>query len=305
MRQLKISQQITVRDTHSLNKYLSEVSAIQSGGLTAEEECNIAAEIQNPKTTPKRKKELIERLSKGNLRFVISVAKQYQFKGNVALELNDLINMGNLGLIKAAERFDHTRGFKFISYAVWWIRQSILQGVSENHTVVRLPLNKVSLKNKITRVSTTLEQYLERQPTDEEIALAIAKEDEKNQHLTAQDVTDITSKTQSSFSLDNYIQEQDSTTRFVDSMESSGFEDFQKILKNKDLRYELEKFMSILSKDESYVIRSFFGFEGREKTLEEISVDLGKTRERARQVKENALRKMKSRVGKTLLREYL
>lgn len=305
MRQLKITQQITVRDTQSLNKYLSEISALQSGGLTAEEECNIAEEIQNPKTTPERKKELVEKLTNSNLRFVVSVAKQYQFKGNVTLELNDLINMGNLGLIKAAERFDHTRGFKFISYAVWWVRQSILQGANDNHATVRMPMNKVSLKQKINQVSAALEQHLERKPTDEEIAIAIAKQDEKREHLTAQDVAEVSAKAQGSFSLDNYVQDQDSTLRFVDAMESSGFEDIQNALRNKDLRDELDRILATLSQDEQYVIRSFFGLDGREKTLEEISGDLKKTRERARQIKENALRKLKRNVGKTLLREYL
>jgi len=305
MRQLKITQQITVRDTASLSKYLSEVSGIQSGGLSAQEECDIAAEIQNPKTTEERKKELIKKLTEGNLRFVISVAKQYQRQNNIALELGDLINLGNLGMVKAAERFDHTRGFKFISYAVWWIRQSILQGTADHRNTVRMPLNKIGLQNKISRISSALEQHLERIPTEDEIALALAVEDEKQSHLTGSDIRDIVIKGQSSFSVDGYIQQDDRDTRFVDSMESSGLDELQSLLRNKDLRFELDRLMNKLHPTEKQVLTSFFGMDGAQKTLEEIGEEIGKTRERARQIKESALKKLKSKVGRTTLHEYL
>lgn len=304
MRQLKITQQVTVRDTASLDKYLQEVSSIQSGGLSAQEECEIAARIQNPKTPGREKQELMDKLTTGNLRFVISVAKQYQ-RNDILQDLGDLINAGNLGLVKAAERFDHTRGFKFISYAVWWIRQSILEDIAHNGKAVRMPQNKIGLHNKLKRIEATLEQHLERRPTQEEVAWALAHEDDKQAHLTGLDIQEVFVKNRQAFSMDSYVDDTDKDTRYIDSMESDGLSELQSAMRLNDLRFDLGRLLEKLKPIEVQVLRLSFGLDQEPMTLEEVGEAIGKTRERARQIREGGIRKLRNRVKDTTLHEYL
>ncbi|MDG1950181.1 MAG: sigma-70 family RNA polymerase sigma factor, partial [bacterium] len=285
MRQLKITKQITNRESVSLSKYLTEVSSIQSGGLSVEEEAEIAYELKNTKD-PIREQQLIDKLVLGNLRFVISVAKQYQ-KSTSKLELGDLINAGNAGMVKAAKRFDETRGFKFISYAVWWIRQSIMQEIADVGDVVRKPLNKIGLYNKVRRIQTDLEQHLERYPTSEEIAAELAMTDDKLGHISAKDIYELFAVNKYAFSVDSYVDATDKDARFIDTMTSTGLEDLEDGMTMTDLRYSLEKHIDRLKDNEKAVIKGFFGIGlTSPKSLAEIGEEIGLTRERCRQLKE-------------------
>lgn len=287
MRQLKITQNITNRENQSLEKYFQEVNKVDL--LTIEEEVTLAKRIQEGDEAA------LEKLVKANLRFVVSVAKQYQ---NRNLTLNDLINEGNLGLIKAAQKFDHTRGFKFISYAVWWIRQSIMQALAEQSRLVRLPLNKVGTISKISQAASVLEQKLERMPTEEELAklLDMAEEDIKNtMRITTRQL-----------SVDTPFEEgEDSSLLDVlvdDSMERTD----EKITYKDSLSIETERALSTLTERESQIIKMFFGIgEENPMSLEQISEILGLTRERVRQIKEKALRRLRHSSRSKLLAEYL
>ncbi|HEX9651100.1 MAG TPA: RNA polymerase sigma factor RpoD/SigA [Cyclobacteriaceae bacterium] len=287
MRQLKITQNITNRENQSLEKYFQEVNKVDL--LTIEEEVTFAKRIQEGDEAA------LEKLVKANLRFVVSVAKQYQ---NRNLTLNDLINEGNLGLIKAAQKFDHTRGFKFISYAVWWIRQSIMQALAEQSRLVRLPLNKVGTISKISQAASVLEQRLERMPTEEELAnlLDMAEDDIKNtMRITTRQL-----------SVDTPFEEgEDSSLLDVlvdDSMERTD----EKITYKDSLSIETERALSTLTERESQIIKMFFGIgEENPMSLEQISEILGLTRERVRQIKEKALRRLRHSSRSKLLAEYL
>lgn len=287
MRQLKITQNITNRENQSLEKYFQEVNKVDL--LTIEEEVELAKRIQEGDDAA------LEKLVKANLRFVVSVAKQYQ---NRNLTLNDLINEGNLGLIKAAQKFDHTRGFKFISYAVWWIRQSIMQALAEQSRLVRLPLNKVGTISKISQAASILEQKLERMPTEEELAnlLDMAEDDIKNtMRITTRQL-----------SVDTPFEEgEDSSLLDVlvdDSMERTD----EKITYRDSLSIETERALSTLTERESQIIKMFFGIgEENPMSLEQISEILGLTRERVRQIKEKALRRLRHSSRSKLLAEYL
>ncbi len=287
MRQLKITQNITNRENQSLEKYFQEVNKVDL--LTIEEEVELAKRIKEGDEVA------LEKLVKANLRFVVSVAKQYQ---NRSLTLNDLINEGNLGLIKAARKFDHTRGFKFISYAVWWIRQSIMQALAEQSRLVRLPLNKVGTISKISQASSALEQRLERMPTEEELAniLEMDEEDIKN-------TMRITTK---QLSVDTPFEEGESSSLLDvladDSVESTD----EQIAYRDSLSIETERALSTLSEREKQIIKMFFGIgEENPMSLEQISEVLELTRERVRQIKEKALRRLRHSAKSKLLAEYL
>ncbi|MFN5168222.1 MAG: RNA polymerase sigma factor RpoD/SigA [Cyclobacteriaceae bacterium] len=286
MRQLKIVKQITNRETQSLDKYLSEIAKVDL--LTADEEVQLARRIRDGDQVA------LERLAKGNLRFVVSVAKQYQ---NHGLSLNDLINEGNVGLIKAAGRFDETRGFKFISYAVWWIRQSIMQALAEQSRVVRLPLNRISSLNKISRAYAELEQRFEREPTVEEISVKLdisIEEVEINQRVSGRQV-----------SVDApFLQGEENT--LLDVLTNSSEESPDQELVNLSLKREVERALALLTSRESEVIKLYFGLDGQSPSrLEEIARQLSLTPERVRQIKEKATRKLRHQGRSRLLRDYL
>ncbi|HSV87714.1 MAG TPA: RNA polymerase sigma factor RpoD/SigA [Bacteroidales bacterium] len=274
MRQLKIVKQITNRDTASLDKYLQEIAKV--GLITAEEEVQLAQRIKQGDRLA------LEKLTKANLRFVISVSKQYQNQG---LSLQDLINEGNLGLIKAAKRFDETRGFKFISYAVWWIRQAILQALAEQARIVRLPLNKIGTINKINRAYSMLEQKLEREPFPHEIAELL--------NLTESEVKDSFIHSGRHVSMDApLVQGEDTDMYQVLSNEEADMPE-RKLLED-SLKREIERTISTLSLREGEVLRYYFGLGNiQPHTLEEIGEKLNLTRERTRQIKEKALRRLK------------
>lgn len=304
MRQLKISKQITQRDTLSLTKYLTEVSSMESGGLSLQEEADIAYELRKTKD-PNRQRELIHKLTEGNLRFVISVAKQYQ-SASKKLELNDLIQAGNAGLVKAALRFDETRGFKFISYAVWWIRQSIMQELAEVGSVVRKPLNKIGLYSKVSKIISELEQRLQRSPTDEEIAAELAIMDEKMAHVTGTDITELISTNREAFSIDTFTSETDKDMRFVDTMSSDGLEEMERNTFRRDLFIELNVFLKTLSERDQFVVKASFGIGyAQPLTLDEIAKEINLTKERVRQIKERAIKVLRRRVSNSHLKQYL
>lgn len=288
MRQLKITKQITNRDTASLEKYLSEIGREQM--ITADEEVELAQRIRNGD------EEALNKLTKANLRFVVSVAKQYQNQG---LSLPDLINEGNLGLIKAAKRFDETRGFKFISYAVWWIRQSILQALAEQSRIVRLPLNKIGSINKINRAYSELEQTFERTPTAKEIAdLIDMSEDEVELGLKniARHV-----------SMDAPLVGDDDDRNLYDilSGQNEGDTPESELLRN-SLQREIERSLATLAPREAEIIRLYFGLSGNHAlTLEEIGETFDLTRERVRQIKEKAIRRLKQFSRSKQLKSYL
>jgi len=285
MRQLKITKSITNRDSSSLEKYLQEVGKEEL--LTPDEEVELAQRIR------KGDKEALEKLTRANLRFVISVAKQYQFQG---LSLPDLINEGNLGLIKAAERFDETKGFKFISYAVWWIRQSILQAIAEQSRVVRLPLNKVGSINKLHKAYSKLEQENDRTPTSEELAemVDLPKEKvEKTLQLSGKPL-----------SMDAPFDD-DEDGSLLDVMENSDAPDADGTLMNESLSREIERTLSVLPEKEKAVIKYFFGLGVAEMSLEEIGQKLNLTRERVRQIKEKGIRRLRHSSKNKLLKKYL
>ena len=288
MRQLKIIKQVTNRETASLDKYLQEIGRVEL--ITAEEEVELARRIKLGDHAA------LEKLTKANLRFVVSVSKQYQNQG---LTLPDLINEGNLGLIKAAQRFDETRGFKFISYAVWWIRQSILQALAEQSRIVRLPLNKIGSINKINRAFAKLEQQYERAPTAEELAECLEMSlDEVHQSLT---------NAARSISLDAPLSaDDDSSNNMYEVYISEDGETPIDGLLSKSLLMEIERSLHTLTTREADVIRLYFGLSGEHPlTLEEIGGIFDLTRERVRQIKEKALRRMKHTSRSAILRSYL
>ena len=286
MRLLKITKQVTNRETASLDKYLQEIGRVDL--ITAEEEVELAQRI-------KAGDELaLEKLTKANLRFVVSVAKQYQNQG---LSLPDLINEGNLGLIKAARRFDETRGFKFISYAVWWIRQSILQALAEQSRIVRLPLNKIGSINKINKAFALLEQQLERPPTPAEVAEAV--------ELTEEEVKQSMKNSGRHVSMDAPLVEgEDSNMYNVIGSEDSPNPDEGLMVDS--LRQEIERSLATLTPREGEVIRAYFGLNGEHAmTLEEIGEAFDLTRERVRQIKEKAIRRLKHTSRSKILKTYL
>ncbi len=286
MRQLKIIKQVTNRDTPSLDKYLHEIGKEEL--INAEEEVELARRIKKGDQTA------LNKLIKANLRFVVSVSKQYQNQG---LSLQDLINEGNLGLIKAAQRFDETRGFKFISYAVWWIRQSILQALAEQARIVRLPLNKIGSINKINRTFADLEQKFEREPSVQEIAQAL--------EIAPEEVKDSLKSSIRHVSMDAPIaQEEEGTLYDVIVSKDSPLPD--KGLLTDSLRKEIERALSTLTYREANVIRYYFGLSGKHAlTLEEIGEEFNLTRERVRQIKEKAIKRLKNATRCRNLKTYL
>ena len=288
MRQLKIIKQVTNRETISLDKYLHDISKV--GLVTAEEEAELAKLIREGD------KDALEKLTKANLRFVVSVAKQYQNQG---LNLSDLINEGNIGLIKAAERFDETRGFKFISYAVWWIRQSVMQAIAEQARIVRLPLNKIGSITKINRTFALLEQIHEREPSVDEVAEML--------EITTAEVKDSLSISGRHISVDAPLSSDEESNTMLDVLtETEGVLNPDKQLMTESLRNEIERSLSTLSYREAEVLRLYFGINCKSPlTLEEIGEDFELTRERVRQIKEKALRKLKHTSRCKLLKTYL
>jgi RNA polymerase primary sigma factor len=286
MRQLKIGKQVTNREDISLDKYLHDIGKLEL--ITADKEIELAKKIRNGD------KEAFELLIKSNLRFVVSVAKQYQNQG---LTLPDLINEGNLGLIKAVQKFDETRGFKFISYAVWWIRQSILQALAEQARIVRLPLNKIGTINKINKTFNQLEQEYQREPTADEISEMIA--------LTPEVVEDTIKSAARQLSMDAPIKD-DENNSFYDLMQNSDTPSPDKGLLNKSLQQEIERSLSTLSDREADILRHYFGLSGvRQHSLEEIGEIFGLTRERVRQIKEKGIKKLKTSFRNKHLKGYL
>ena len=286
MRQLKITKQVTNRETASLDKYLQEIGRVDL--ITAEEEVELAQKI---KAGDQR---ALEKLTKANLRFVVSVAKQYQNQG---LTLPDLINEGNLGLIKAAKRFDETRGFKFISYAVWWIRQSILQALAEQSRIVRLPLNKIGSINKINKMYAFLEQANERVPSAEEIA--------KELDMTVSDVKESMKNSGRHVSMDAPLVEGEDSNLY-DVLCSGESPNPDRNLLHESLRTEIERALETLTPREADVVRLYFGLgEKHAMTLEEIGETFDLTRERVRQIKEKAIRRLKHTSRSRILKTYL
>ena len=287
MRQLKIVKQVTNRETASLEKYLQEIGRVEL--ITPEEEVILAQRIRQGD------QKALERLTKANLRFVVSVSKQYQNQG---LSLPDLINEGNLGLIKAAQRFDETRGFKFISYAVWWIRQSILQAIAEQSRIVRLPLNKVGVMSKINKAYARLEQELGREPHPEEVAALL--------DIHESEVKESLSNVVRHVSMDAPLVQDEDTTMY-DVLRSDDNRDSPETgLLNESLRQEIDRVMDTLPAREADVIRLYFGLEGKyQMTLEEIGEKFDLTRERVRQIKEKALRHLKQASKNKNLKSYL
>lgn len=288
MRQLKIIKQVTNRETASLDKYLQEIGRVDL--ITAEEEVELAQRIKAGD------KEALEKLTKANLRFVVSVSKQYQNQG---LSLPDLINEGNLGLIKAAQRFDETRGFKFISYAVWWIRQSILQALAEQSRIVRLPLNKIGSINKINKAYSALEQRYERPPSAQELADLL--------EITIEEVKQSLENSGRHLSMDAPLKDGDtSSSNMYDVLKSSESPSPEKELMHESLQKEIERSLQTLTPREADVIRLYFGLNKKNAlTLEEIGERFDLTRERVRQIKEKAIRRLKHTSRSKILKSYL
>ncbi len=283
---MKLYKQITNREAASLDKYLSEIA--KEPLLTPDEEIQLAIKIRNGDTSA------LERLIKSNLRFVVSVAKQYQNQG---LSLGDLINEGNVGLMKAARRFDETRGFKFISYAVWWIRQSILQALAEQSRIVRLPLNRVGTLNKIGKVYSHLEQEFEREPSPEEIANAL--------EMDVEELSDVMKMTGKPMSMDApFNQNEENSLHDVlinDELPSPDDE-----LMTESLKEEIKRALNVLNEREKEVLKLYFGIETDQAlTLEEIGEKFNLTRERVRQIKEKAIRKLRHNSRSKNLKSYL
>ena len=285
MRQLKITKSITNRESASLDKYLQEIGKEEL--ITVEEEVELAQRIR------KGDRSALEKLTRANLRFVVSVAKQYQNQG---LSLPDLINEGNLGLIKAAEKFDETRGFKFISYAVWWIRQSILQALAEQSRIVRLPLNQVGSLNKINKAFSKFEQEHERVPTPEELADIL--------EITKEKIADTLRVSGRHVSVDApFVEGEDNSLIDVLVNESSPIAD--RALIAESLVREIERALATLTERERDIVKLFFGIGVQEMTLEEIGEKFGLTRERVRQIKEKAIRRLRHTSRSKLLKSYL
>ncbi|MGD9994107.1 MAG: RNA polymerase sigma factor RpoD/SigA [Salinivirgaceae bacterium] len=286
MRQLKITKQVTNRDTQSLDKYLHEIG--KEDLVTADEEVDLARRIK------KGDAQALDKLIRANLRFVVSVSKQYQNQG---LSLPDLINEGNLGLIKAAQRFDETRGFKFISYAVWWIRQSILQALAEQSRIVRLPLNKIGSINKINKTLSRLEQEFEREPSAEEIA--------KTLDMQPEEVKKALQSSNRHISMDAPLQHDEEGSMY-EVMPNKDMPLPDRDLINDSLRKEIERSLTTLSVREADILRCFFGLAGTPQySLEEIGEKFELTRERVRQIKEKAIRKLKQTSRSKNLKAYL
>ncbi len=285
MRQLKITKSITNRESASLDKYLQEIGKEEL--ITVEEEVELAQRIK------KGDRAALEKLTRANLRFVVSVAKQYQNQG---LSLPDLINEGNLGLIKAAEKFDETRGFKFISYAVWWIRQSILQALAEQSRIVRLPLNQVGSLNKINKAFSKFEQENERIPSAEELADVL--------EITKEKIADTMRVSGRHVSVDApFIEGEDNS--LLDVLVNNDSPIADRALINESLIREIERALATLTERERDIIKLFFGIGVQEMTLEEIGEKFGLTRERVRQIKEKAIRRLRHTSRSKLLKSYL
>jgi len=287
MRQLKITKSITNRESQSLEKYLQEIGKVEL--VSPEDEVKLARLIKQGD------QKALDRLTKGNLRFVVSVAKQYQNQG---LSLPDLINEGNLGLIKAAQRFDETRGFKFISYAVWWIRQSILQSLAEQARIVRLPLNKVGLTNRIQKTYSQLEQQFEREPSTEEVAEALEMDVEEvaaSMGISARHV-----------SMDSPMSDGEENT-LLDVLENPNAEKTDgDLVYNQSLKTEIERSLTTLTERQKEVICFFFGIGvDHPMSLEDIGEKFSLTRERVRQIKDKAITKLKTNTRCQVLRTYL
>lgn len=287
MRQLKITKSITNRESQSLEKYLQEIGKVEL--VSPEEEADLAARIRQGDQFA------LDRLTKANLRFVVSVAKQYQSQG---MSLPDLINEGNLGLIKAAQRFDETRGFKFISYAVWWIRQSILQALADQARIVRLPLNKVGLTNRVQKAYAKLEQRFEREPSSEEVA-----------ELLGLDLDEVTSTMTTSIrhvSVDTPLGEGEDNT-LIDVMENKNADRAETQLEhNESLHQEIERSMQSLTDRQKEVISYFFGLgNDQPMTLEDIGEKFNLTRERVRQIKDKAITKLRTNSRSGALKSYM
>ena len=288
MRQLKIAKQVTNRETASLDKYLQEIGRVDL--ITPDEEVELARRIRTGD------KAALERLTKANLRFVVSVSKQYQNQG---LALPDLINEGNVGLIKAAERFDETRGFKFISYAVWWIRQSILQALAEQARIVRLPLNKIGSINKINKAYSELEQKFERPPSAEEMAEFLG--------CTTEEIKQSLSHNGRHVSMDAPLVEGDeSSSSMYDVLANDSMPGPESNLVLESLRKDIERSLTALTPRESDVVKLFYGLEGRAPmSLDEIGDRFDLTRERVSQIKEKAIRRLKHSSKNRILKSYL
>jgi RNA polymerase primary sigma factor len=286
MRQLKISKQITNRESESLDKYLQEIGKVDL--ITSDEEVILAKRIREGDQLA------LEKLTKANLRFVVSVAKQYQSSG---LTLGDLINEGNLGLIKAAQRFDETRGFKFISYAVWWIRQSIMQALAEQSRIVRLPLNRVGTINRISKAFSDLEQKYQREPSPEELAEVL--------EITSDEVSDTLKISGRHISMDApFVQGEENG--LLDVLVNENEEKPDSMLMSDSLRKEIQRTLSTLTQRESDVISFYFGLNGNNSmTLEEIGYKYNLTRERVRQIKEKATRRLRHCSRSNALKPYL
>jgi RNA polymerase primary sigma factor len=286
MKQLKIAKQVTSRDTPSLDKYLQEISRLEL--LSVEEEVHLAKLIQGGDEVA------LDRLISANLRFVISVAKQYQNQG---ITLPDLINEGNVGLIKAAKRFDDTRGFKFISYAVWWIRQSILQALAEQSRIIRLPLNKIGSLNRINRTFALLEQRFEREPSEEEIADSL--------EIAPEEVKDALRHFSRTVSIDLPIGEDEDVT-LEDILIPVDAEAPDSLLIKESLKNEINRAIARLSNREAFVLKRFYGLNDQDAvSLEEIADELDLTRERVRQIRERAIKRLKNNSQSAFLKYYL
>ncbi len=286
MRQLKISKSITNRDSESLDKYLQDIGRVDL--LSVDEEVSLAQRIR------KGDQEALEKLTEANLRFVVSVAKQYQHQG---LSLPDLINEGNLGLMKAAKKFDETRGFKFISYAVWWIRQSILQALAEQSRIVRLPLNQVGAVNKIYRFFAEFQQIYNREPTNQEISEEL--------NITTKKIDQVLKAAGKHMSMDAPLTSDSDSNSLADIMENEGIDPSDNLLIKESLLKEIDRALSTLPEREAVIIKHFFGVNGEELSLREIGEKLGLTRERVRQLKERALRKLRKSSRSKHLKTFL
>lgn len=287
MRQLKISKQFTNRENKSLDKYLNEISKVPM--IDAQEEVELARRIREGDQAA------LEKLVNANLRFVVSVSKQYQNQG---LTLGDLINEGNMGLIKAARRFDETRGFKFISYAVWWIRQSILQAIAEQSRMVRLPLNQIGAMNKVKKALAKLEQKYQREPSPDEISEAV--------ELSRDQVRDVLRVNNKPISMDAPFDNNEENNTLLDVMTNDDLPGTDSHLLSESLSADIHRSLSTLTKRESEVIRMFFGIGHKHNmSLDEIATTLHLTRERVRQIKETGLRRLKHNSRNKLLKSYL
>ena len=287
MRQLKITQSITNRESASLEKYLHDISKEQM--VTPQEEVELAQKIRAGDA------DALNRLTRANLRFVVSVAKQYQNQG---LGLPDLINEGNLGLIKAAQRFDETKGFKFIYYAVWWIRQSILQAIAEQSRLVRLPLNQIGTLNKVRKSFSKLEQDFQREPSAEELAQVL--------NFSINHITDVMRVSARPVSIDAPLDSSEDSSTLLDILDGNDSVNTDTSMMQESMTEDINRYLSVLSPKEVQIIKMFFGIgHTHNMSLDEISLKVQLTRERVRQIKEGALRKLKSNRSNKFLKSYL